>query len=118
MEYRDRGDLPAVPGSDSRESWGLQRHLEYRQGALEGDVVKLAAQINGDNGLKERLMLLHILTDQRHKATMCIGKWIAGVLAVLFAGLCYWVITETWQTRDTVKHLLTRPLLQQGPGGK
>jgi len=118
MERRgDRGQNGASP--EDRGEYLLQRVLEYRQGQVEHELADLAQTLHGKDGLKEQLMILRILADQRHKATLCIGKWIAGVLAVLFAGLCYWVITETWQTRDAVKHLLSRPVpTQQMPPGK
>lgn len=118
MEYRDGVNAPPGPGPDARVEWGMQRHLEWRQGELETLIKSLSTQINGKEGIEKQIMVLTILTDQRHRATLCIGKWIAGVLAVLFAGLCYWVITETWQTRDAVKHLLSRPPTQQGVQGK
>lgn len=116
MEYRD--DPHAGSGSDAREAWGLQRHLEYRQGELENDFTKLATQINGDNGLKEQLMTLRILADQRHKAMVCVGRWMLGVLSALLIGFAFWFITENWQTRDAVKHLLSRPGISgsQTPG--
>lgn len=118
MERRNGNDTSTFQ-TDLRETVILQRVLEQRQAQLEGQVAMLHETLQGKEGMKEQLMIVRILSDQRHRATLCIGKWIAGVLAVLFAGLCYWVITETWQTRDAVKHLLSRPqATQQVPGAK
>lgn len=106
---------PNGASPEDKAEYLLQRVLEYRQGQLESHVAALHDALHGKDGVKEQLMILRILADQRHKATLCIGKWVAGILATLFVGLCYWVITENWQTRDAVKHLLSRPNVQQMP---
>lgn len=104
---------PNGASPEDRGEYLLQRVLEYRQGQVEHELAALADALHGKEGIKEQLMILRILADQRHRATLCIGKWITGVLAVLFAALCFWVVTESMQTRDAVKHLLTRPPGQQ-----
>ena len=94
---------------EDKAEYLLQRVLEYRQGQLEQHVAALAEAINGKDGIREQLMTQRIVTDQRLKALICVLKWLAGIGAVLLAGLCFWVVSEAWQTRDAVKHLLSRP---------
>ncbi len=119
MERRNGNDTSTFQ-TDLRETFVMQRHLEDRQGSLQNEYTKLYEQVNGKDGLKEQLMTLRILTEQRHKAAVCVGKWIAGITGTLFVLFATWVTIQVWSVRDRdmARQLLQAPTQQQGPGPK
>lgn len=104
--------------SEDKAEYLLQRVLEYRQGQLEARFEALYAEIHGKEGLLHQHLQLKEETRHRHAALMCAARYIGGIVAAMLIGVVYWFATDNWQTRDAVKHLLSRPPTQQAPQGK
>lgn len=67
--------------------------------------------LHGDRGLMYRVQAM----EYKVQGAGALGKWLAGIGAVLLAGLLTWAAVEMLHTRDLMREYQRNPPATMGP---
>lgn len=113
----ERGGQYNPSASSDQETHVLLRLLEFRQKELEAKFRAFMEDQNGRGGDREKAIIM----EQRINSAMCVGKWLAGIIAALFIIFAAWVTFQVWSVRDrdlirqSIPHQQQMPTVRPSP---
>ena len=95
----------------ARQVTYLSKTIDERFDRSDRRMDEIYEMLHGDRGLMYRVQAM----EYKVQGAGALGKWLAGIGAVLLAGLLTWAAVEMLHTRDLMREYQRNPPATMGP---